>query len=124
MKTHKDLEVWKEGIDLVTSIYEVTKDFPHEEIYGLTSQMKRSAISVPSNIAEGAARGGKKEFIHFLYISLASLAELETQIIIAEKLKFTNASPILSNIEILRRKLLNFIKFQKQLLITPSTHNP
>ena len=86
MLTHKDLDIWKLGVDLVGEIYRVTRQFPYEEIYGLTVQMRRSAVSIPSNISEGAARSSKKEFIQFLYISLGSLAELETQILIAEKL--------------------------------------
>lgn len=86
MKSHKDLEVWKRSVELVKTIYEITKSFPKEELYGLTNQMRRSAISIPSNIAEGAARNHNKEFIQFLYITLGSIAELETQIIISKKL--------------------------------------
>jgi four helix bundle protein len=81
VKTHRDLDVWKNGIELVKKIYILTKDFPKEEIYTLTSQIRRSAISIPSNIAEGAARNSKKEFIQFLYIALGSAAELEAQLI-------------------------------------------
>jgi len=88
MKTHKDLEVWKEAVQLVTQIYEVTKDFPKEELYGLISQIRRSAVSIPSNIAEGAARNSEKEFIQFLYISLGSLSELETELIISKNLGY------------------------------------
>src|SRR5690606_35660521 len=88
MKTHKDLEVWKKSIELVTEIYQVTKNFPKEEIYGLTSQIRRSAVSVPSNIAEGAARQFNKEYIQFLYIALGSLMELDTQLIIAKNNDF------------------------------------
>ena len=76
MKTHKDLEIWERGIALVEAIYEVASKFPREEVYGLTSQLKRSAVSYPSNIAEGAARSSKKEFVQFLYIALGSLSEL------------------------------------------------
>jgi four helix bundle protein len=79
MKTHKDLEVWKNSIKLVTTIYTVTKSYPKEELFGLTNQMRRSAVSIPSNIAEGAARNSKKEFIQFLHIARGNLAELETQ---------------------------------------------
>ncbi len=88
MKKHKDLDVWKKSILLVTLIYDVTKGFPNEEMYGLTNQIRRSAVSVPSNIAEGSARQGDKEFAHFLYISLGSLSELETQLIIANNLNY------------------------------------
>lgn len=90
MKTHKDLEVWKKAIEFVTVIYEQTQSFPKEEIYGLTSQMRRAAISIPSNIAEGAARKSDKEFVQFLYIALGSLVELDTQLIIGSNLEYIN----------------------------------
>jgi len=88
MKTHKDLDAWKNAIALVTDIYKITKDFPSDEKYGLTSQIRRSAVSIPSNIAEGAGRNHDKEFIQFLYIALGSLSELETQMIISCNLGF------------------------------------
>lgn len=112
IKTHKDLEIWQLGIEFVTHIYKITTNFPKEELYGLTSQMRISAISIPSNIAEGAARNSNKEFLQFLYISLGSLSELETQLIISKNLKFQD-NPNLEIIEKLRRKLLNFIKYKK-----------
>ena len=111
---HKDLDVWKLGIELVTKIYEITSRFPTTEQFGLTSQMQRAAVSVPSNIAEGAARNSEKEYIHFLYISLGSLTELETQLIISEKLGFLDNKSIFEEVEKLRRKLLNFIKYFKK----------
>ena len=80
MKSHKDLDVWRAAIDLAREVYEVTKAYPKEEVYGLTAQMRRSAVSIASNIAEGAARQGNKEFIQFLYVALASASELDTQI--------------------------------------------
>lgn len=88
MKTHKDLKVWQDSITLVTEIYSITKSFPKEEMYGLTNQIRRAAVSVPSNISEGAARQTNKEFIQFLYIALGSNSELETQLLIAYNLKF------------------------------------
>ena len=88
MKSHRDLDVWKKSIGLVSEIYLLTKKFPPDELYGLTSQMRRAAVSVPSNIAEGAARGSSKEFSRFLSISLGSLAEMETQLLIAENLNY------------------------------------
>lgn len=88
MKTHKDLKVWKESVALVTEIYSITKSFPKEEMYGLTNQIRRCAVSVPSNISEGAARQTNKEFIQFLYIALGSNTELETQLLIAFNLNF------------------------------------
>ena len=111
-KTHKDLDVWKLGIQLVTEIYKSTSCFPKEETYGLTSQMRRCAVSIPSNIAEGAARNSKSEFLRYLYIALGSASELETQIIIAFNLDYLK-SPRCELLEKLRRKLLNFIKYQK-----------
>ena len=113
VKTHKDLDIWKRGIIFVEHIYEATAKFPKEEIYCLTSQMRRAAVSYPSNIAEGAARFSKKEFIKFLYVSLGSISEMETQLIIAEKLGYLTANKLLEEIEVLRRMTLNFIKYLK-----------
>jgi four helix bundle protein len=87
MQTHKDLTVWKESRELVTKVYSVIGKFPKEEVFSLTAQIKRSVISIPSNIAEGAARDSNKEYIRFLYIALGSAAELDTQIIMASDLK-------------------------------------
>ena len=85
---HKNLDAWKKSIDLVEMIYKLSALFPDEERYGLTSQIRRAAVSVPSNLAEGAARNSKKEFLNFISISLGSLAEVETQVIIARRLNF------------------------------------
>ena len=90
MSSFKDLKVWGKGIDLTVEIYKITENFPKEEIYGITSQMRRSAVSIPSNIAEGRNRGTKKDFCNFLRISLGSCAELSTQIEISKKLTKTN----------------------------------
>ena len=116
MKTHKDLDVWKKSVSLVTSIYEVTKTFPKDEIYGITNQIRRSAVSIPSNIAEGSARKGEKEFIQFLYISLGSMAELETQLIIANNLKYVNLNDyelMTGRLEEIRKMIIGLIKFVK-----------
>lgn len=88
LRGHRDLLVWQESMALVTLVYECTASFPKEEAFGLTSQMRRAAVSVPSNIAEGAARNGKREFIQFLSIARGSLSELETQVIISRDLGF------------------------------------
>ncbi len=88
MKDFKNLKVWQKGIKMVAEIYNTTQSFPKDELYGLTSQIRRSAISIPSNIAEGSGRNSDKEFNRFLNISLGSSFELETQIIIAHELKF------------------------------------
>src|SRR5690606_15035286 len=103
MKTHKDLDVWKLSVELVLDIYKITKNFPKEEIYGLTSQIRRSAISIPSNIAEGAGRNSKKEYVHFLYNSMGSLSELETQLMIAEKIGYLVSSKVFDDITIIRK---------------------
>jgi four helix bundle protein len=113
MKTHKDLDIWKLGISLVSEVYKITQKFPEKEAFGLSSQIRKSAVSIPSNIAEGAARNSKKEFIQFLYIALGSISELETQLIISKNLNYLSNSYIFDLIEELRRKLLNFIKYQK-----------
>lgn len=88
IKTYKDLIVWQKSMDLVIAIYALTDGFPKTEIYGLTSQMRRSAVSIPSNIAEGRRRGSRKDFRQFLIIAYASGAELETQIEIVKRLQF------------------------------------
>lgn len=88
IRSFRDLEIWKRGINLVEDIYEITKPFPKEEKYGLISQMRRAAVSVPSNIAEGFGRFHSKEYRQFLHISLGSCAELITHIVIAERLKY------------------------------------
>lgn len=114
VRTHKDLDVWKEAMALTKGIYSLTRDFPKEEIYGLVSQMRRSAISVPSNIAEGAARGSRKDFIRFLYIAQGSLAELETQTLLARDLGFTNNDEADKSIDKVGRMLTGLIKALKK----------
>jgi len=114
--THKDLDVWKLSIKLVKEVYLMTKDFPKSELYGLANQMRRVSISIPCNIAEGAARNSLKEFVQFCYIALGSLFELETQIIISHELNYINSKIMndkLIKVEEIRRKLLNFIKHLK-----------
>ncbi|MDP3985234.1 MAG: four helix bundle protein [bacterium] len=88
IKSYEQLIVWQKSMDLVTAIYQLTGSFPKEEIYGLSIQMKRSAISIPSNIAEGSRRGTRKDFRHFLLNAFGSGAELETQLKIARRLSF------------------------------------
>ena len=111
---HKDLEIWQLAMELVEITYKQTRHFPKEEQYGLCTQMRRAAISIPSNIAEGAARQGDKEYLRFLYIALGSLSELETQYLISKRLKyFSETKEEFELIEKLRRKMLNFIKYHK-----------
>ena len=88
IKSYRDLRVWQSGMDLVVMVYEITEKFPSKEVYGLTSQIRRAAVSVPSNIAEGHTRESTKEYLHHLSIAQASLAEVETQIEIAFRLKY------------------------------------
>nr|WP_315157217.1 four helix bundle protein [uncultured Flavobacterium sp.] len=88
VKSYKELLIWQKGIKIVVLIYKLTKDFPKEEIYALTSQLKRASVSIPSNIAEGFGRQTDKSFNHFLNISRGSLNEIETQLIIAKELEF------------------------------------
>lgn len=113
---HKDLDVWKEGIGLVTEIYKLTNLLPDSEKYGLSSQMRRAAISIPSNIAEGAGRNSDKELIQFLYISLGSIEELETQMIIGSNLTYFKSSdldPLFQKIIQIRKLLIGLIKYLK-----------
>ena len=114
MKTHKDLDAWKVSIEMVVNVYKETSKFPKEEIYTLVSQIRRSAVSVPSNIAEGAARNSKKEFIQYLHISLGSLAELETQIIISIKLGYLMSDELLATILDVRKLISGLIRYLKQ----------
>ena len=91
MKSHKDLDVWRAAIDMARDIYELTKAYPKEEQYGIISQMRRSAVSIASNIAEGAARQGTKEFVQFLYVAVGSATELDTQLEISKVAKLADA---------------------------------
>ena len=88
VNSHKDLEIWNKSMDLVMDIYSLTKLFPSNEKYELSSQPRRAAVSVPSNISEGASRNYTKDYCRFLFISLGSLSEIETQILIAERLGY------------------------------------
>jgi four helix bundle protein len=88
INSFRDLRVWQVSMDLVQEVYLLTQTFPKQEIYGLTSQMQRAAVSIPSNIAEGHTRDHSKEYLHHLSMAQASLAELETQLEIATRLKY------------------------------------
>lgn len=90
MNNYRELLVWKKSINLSIKVYRYTAKFPKEELYGLISQMRRSSISIPSNIAEGSGRSSDKEFVRFLDIAKGSAAELDTQLIIANHLKYLN----------------------------------
>jgi four helix bundle protein len=114
MNDYKDLTVWKEAINLVEDIYKVIKFFPKEEAYALSDQIRRAVVSIPSNIAEGANRNTDKEFIQFLYIALGSASEVETQLIIANRLRYIkNIQAELEHINKIRKMingLINSIK--------------
>ncbi len=103
MRTNKDLDVWKNSIELVILVYKITNEIPKSEIYSLTIQIRSCAVSIPSNIAEGAGRSHNKEFIQFLYISLASLSELETQIIISNNIEYLSEN----NFQVLNEKIIS-----------------
>ena len=92
VKSYKDLEVWQKAMDMVTMCYQTTKDFPKNEVYGLSSQLQRAAVSIPANIAEGRERKYSKEFVQHLSIAYSSLAELETHIQIAQRLNYINST--------------------------------
>lgn len=113
MKTHHDLELWKKSIHLVTEIYKATESYPKAELYGLTNQIRRCAVSIPSNIAEGAARASSKEFSQFISIALGSIAELETQLIVSNNLNFLekkNLDFLLDNFVTIRKMIVGLKK--------------
>ena len=88
VQNYRGLIAWQKAMDLVVRIYQITESFPKTETFGLTNQMRRAAVSIPSNIAEGQGRSTTKDFMHFLHIARGSLQELETQVIIAQRLEF------------------------------------
>ena len=109
----KDLKIWQRGTELVKVVYQITNSFPSAETFGIVSQLRRAAVSVPSNIAEGFMRRHNKEYKQFLYIALGSLAELETQIILSEQLHFLKngqSTNILNDVEELNKMITGLIK--------------
>ena len=113
IRSFRDLLIWKKSTKLAEDIYAATRLFPREEIYGLTSQLRRAAISVPSNIAEGFARFHNKEYRQFLYMALGSCAELATQITIASRLEYINntiADTLLCSIDEISKMTMGLIK--------------
>lgn len=122
-KNHKDLEVWKEAVQVSVVCYDVTRAFPSNEQFGLVSQMRRAAVSIASNIAEGAARAGHREFIQYLHISLASASELDTHIEIAKRVGFGNSSDLerlQSRVNSVSRMLQGLIRSVKDKRLTGS----
>ncbi|NER12520.1 four helix bundle protein [Leptobacterium flavescens] len=113
-----DLDVWKESRKLTNKVYEITKFFPKSELSGLINQIRRSAISVPSNIAEGCGRQTSKETIHFLHISRGSLYELETQLYLSKDQKFVEQEEfekIMESIELCKKLLNGFINYYRKI---------
>lgn len=120
VQSFRDLIVWQRGIALVETVYQACGSFPKHELYGLVNQMQRCAVSVPTNIAEGSHRDSTKEFLHFISISLGSLAELETHFIIAQRLNYvdgTRSNTLLSEIDELGRMLRALQKSLKSRLL-------
>jgi four helix bundle protein len=116
MRPHEKLDVWKRAVELVISIYKATEDFPKEERFGLTSQIRRAAVSVPANIAEGAARESSKEFLYFLSISQGSSSELQTELVIAKRLGFLKTEqfdPIQEELDNIGRMLVGLSRHLK-----------
>ena len=112
-KSYRDLDIWKNGIEIVSDIYDVTKKFPKDEMFGLVVQMRRSAVSIPSNIAEGFARQYNREYKQFLYVALGSCSELETQIIVGSKQCYCSKEikdKLLEQLDHESRMIMNMIK--------------
>jgi len=117
IRSFRDLDIWKRSVDLAERIYATTKIFPPGEVYGLTRQLRRAAVSVPSNIAEGFGRFHNKEYIQFLFMSLGSCAEITTQLIIAQRLgyiKNNDAENLVSEVEQISKMTMSLIKKLRQ----------
>ncbi len=117
MSTFRDLLIWQKSMTLTTQIYHFTSNFPKEEVYGLTSQIRRSSISIPSNIAEGYGRESDKEFLRFLSISIGSLFEMQTQLEIAKNIAYLNEAQfnnLYENSREVERMIVSFIKKIKE----------
>lgn len=122
-KNHRELKVWHNGMVLAKKVHVVTRSFPKDETYGLTSQLRRVAVSIPSNIAEGYARQSTKELLQFLAIASGSLAEIETQLLLAVDFDYTTIAtvdPILSEVNQLERMLNSFRSQLKKKLVVKS----
>ena len=112
MKKHnfREIKIWQEALLLVKEVYSFSSQLPKEELYGITSQINRSAVSIPSNIAEGSGRTSNKEFIRFLEIAIASSYELETQLILAEEIFGLSSKNIIENLNALQNRIGGFIR--------------
>ena len=121
LRSHKDLDVWQRAMDLASEIYATTARFPREEAYGLTMQVRRAAVSIPSNIAEGAARNSRKELVQYLHIAMGSVAELETQLLLARRMGFLSESKLLDTLDEVRKMLVALLRSLKR---KPVTRHP
>ena len=113
IQSYQDLEVWQRGMTIAEQVYSLTRPFPREEMFGLTSQMRRAASSIPANIAEGWGRMGTKEFQRFLQIAMGSLRELETHLLLSQRIglpKMEQIQPILESSTILGKQILSLIR--------------
>jgi len=113
IRSFKDLKVWQRSMKLAETLYKITHQFPKEELYGITAQIRKAAVSVPSNIAEGFARGHRGEYKQFLYVSLGSCAEVTTQLILATRLELipqAQAEMMLKEVDEISRMLMGLIK--------------
>jgi four helix bundle protein len=121
ISSFRELRAWQLGMDLAERVYQFTNSYPKSELYGLTSQMRRAAISVPSNLAEGHARDSSKEFIHFIAISVGSICELETQILLSHRLQYINTVDLESILDLLvgtRKTICGLQKALKSKLVS------
>ncbi len=115
MRDYRELEVWQKAMKLTELIYKLSAGFPKEEIFGLTSQIRRSAVSIPSNIAEGSGRAGKREFLQFLSIARGSSAELETQLLLAKNIGYLPTdTPVFDRLISVRQMLNALIRSLKE----------
>ena len=124
VRSYKELAIWTKGIEIVDNIYKLTKKFPNEEKFGLATQMNRSAISIPSNIAEGFARSHSRQFTQFLRYSLGSCAELETQLIVASRQHHITETDFLASEDLLDHESRMIMSFMKKLKLNFKNPNP
>jgi len=121
-KPHKKLDLWKLSMDHAVQVYKVTERFPQEERYGITGQIRRAGISIPSNIAEGAARQTRKEFVNYLHMAQGSLSEMDTLLELAKRLEFLpleDWNTLDNDMERMDKMLSGLIRHQKRLQVTP-----
>ena len=121
IKSHRDLNVWQLGMEITERVYELTRDFPSDERFGMVSQLRRAAISVPANIAEGNARSSTKEYLRFLAIAIGSLAEIETFLELALRLKYGQSNNIQRLVDLIgeERRMLRGLQRSLRARLTP-----